>query len=73
MVFLSFLRYLHTVAHSGCTNITYMWNLKYGTNGSSHCGSMVMNLASIPEDVGSITTLAQWVKEFNIAVAVAVA
>ena len=31
--------------------------------GSSHCGSAVMNLTSIGEDVGSIPGLAPWVKD----------
>ena len=30
---------------------------------SSHCGSVVTNLTSIHEDVGSIPSLAQWVKD----------
>ena len=41
--------------------ITYMWNLKYGTNGSSHHGSAVMNLPSTREDTGSsISGLRIW-------------
>ena len=30
---------------------------------SSHCGSVVTNLTSIPEDVGLIPGLSQWVKD----------
>ena len=32
-------------------------------NGSSHCGSAVMNPTSIHEDVGLIPGLAQWIKD----------
>ena len=31
--------------------------------GSSHCGSVVMNLTSIYEDVGSILGPTQWVED----------
>ena len=31
--------------------------------GSSHCGSVVTNLAGIHEYVGSVLGLAQWVKD----------
>ena len=34
------------------------WNTR-----SSHCGSVVVNLASIHENVGSIIGLAQWVRD----------
>ena len=39
----------------------YLWINKIAA-GSSHCGSAVMNLTSIHEDVGSIPGLTQWVK-----------
>ena len=32
-------------------------------NNSSHCGSAVMNLTSIHEDMGLIPGLPQWVKD----------
>ena len=32
-------------------------------SGSSHCDSVVTNLAGIHEDVGSIPDLTQWVKD----------
>ena len=35
----------------------------YNYIGSSHCGSVEMNLTSIDEDVGSIPGLAQWVND----------
>ena len=35
-------------------------NVEYG---SSHHGSVVMNLTSIHEDAGSIPGLAEWVKD----------
>ena len=38
---------------------------------SSHCGSVVMNPASIHEDVSSIPGLTQWVKDLTLPCAVA--
>ena len=34
--------------------------------GSSHCGSVVMNLTSIHEDAGLIPRLAQWVEDLAL-------
>ena len=34
--------------------------------GSSHCGSVEMNLTSAHEDKGSIPVLAQWVKDLGL-------
>ena len=36
---------------------------KYFTSGSSHCGSVLTNPASIHEDVGLVPGLTQWVKD----------
>ena len=41
---------------------------KYLYLGSSRCGSVVKNLPSLHEDVGSIPGLIQWVKASGIAV-----
>ena len=47
-----------------------MWNLKYGTNGSSHCGTVGTNPTSIREDAGSVPGPAQQVKELALLQAV---
>ena len=39
---------------------------KRGEHGSSHCGSAVMNLTSNHEDLGSIPSLDQWVKDYAL-------
>ena len=51
-------------------SLDYPWARKETTSanetvqvGSSHCGSVVINPASIHEDVGSIPGLTQWVKD----------
>ena len=38
-------------------------NNKIKNRGSSHCGSAVMNPASIHEDAGPVPGLTQWVKD----------
>ena len=43
--------------------ITYMWNLNYGTNGSSCCGTAETNPTRNHEVVGSIPDLTRWVKD----------
>ena len=40
--------------------------LKTTHAGISHCGAVDMNLTSIHEDVGSISGLAQWVKDLAL-------
>ena len=44
-------------------NINIQRSLKEVDFGSSHCGSVEMNLTSICEDVGLIPGLTQWVKD----------
>ena len=38
-------------------------NFKIKNYGSSHCGTVEMNLTSIHENVGLISDLAQWVRD----------
>ena len=47
--------------------------VKNARGGGSHRGSVLTNLTSIHEKVGSIPGLAQWVKESGFAVSVAAA
>ena len=42
---------------------TYQTTLKISPGGSSHYGSAIANPTSIPEDAGSISGIAQWIKE----------
>ena len=46
----------------GCVFISFMHITKTEIESSCH-GSVVMNLASIHEDMGSIPGLAQWIKD----------
>ena len=42
-------------------SFVYLYFIQKYFLGSSHCGSVVTNLTSIQEDVGSIPDLTQWV------------
>ena len=44
-------------------DITYMWTLKRGTNGSSRLSAAETNLTRNHEVVGLTPGLAQWVKD----------
>ena len=51
----------------------FLWNLYMKENfnlnftfGSSHHGSVIMNLTSIHEDIGSTPDLARWVKDLAL-------
>ena len=41
----------------------YIDVIKVNKTRSSHCGSVVMNVTNIHEDVNSISGLTQWVKD----------
>ena len=51
-----------TSQHRGQPQIQFKGSINI-SRGSSHCSSVVMNLTSIHEDVGSIPGLTQWVKD----------
>ena len=46
--------------------ISLISSCKNPGDGSSHCGSAVMNPTSIHEDTGSVAGLAQWVRDLEL-------
>ena len=66
--FISLLRlsfFFTYVSHGivACCNVFVVAALKFLSDGSSHCGSVVTNPTGIHEDAGSIPCLTQWVKD----------
>ena len=57
---------LGTPVHSSITNYHKFSDLKENTCWNSCCGSAVMNLAAIHEDLGLVPGLAQWDKDLAL-------